>query len=343
MRKVNFIYEVGHIFNDKKRNISIIDKEVRNVRRIDSKTKKEYLANEKWYKYHCNKCGNEDWIIEGAIKSKEIKGQEVGCNVCCPNPQKIVLGINTIWDKERWMCNLGVSEEDAKKHTPQSNKIIEIVCPYCGERKKCRIGDIYNNRSIGCVCADNISSGEKIIYSILKQLGIGFKYQLSKKDFLWCNKFRYDFYIPSLNIIIETNGEQHYKENTNFKKGLEYIKNNDIEKERLALRNGIEKYIIIDCKKSDMDYIKNSIYNSDLINVLKLSNVDWDECFKFTFERNLIKIACEYKKYNPNLTTSDIGGIMGFNYNTIRNWLKIGNRLGWCEYIPTKAVNKKNK
>ena len=25
------------------------------------------------------------------------------------------LGVNTIWDKARWMCDLGISEEDAKR------------------------------------------------------------------------------------------------------------------------------------------------------------------------------------------------------------------------------------
>ena len=43
-------------------------------------------------------------------------------------------------------------------------------------------------------------------------------------------------------------------------------------------------------------------------------------------------MACNYKKDNPNLTTTKRGELMGFNYNTIRNWLKIGTKLGWCEY-----------
>ena len=332
MRKIKWCLEVNDELIDNNRDITIIEREIRKVERKDSKTGKIYLANEKWYKYHCNKCGNEDWNIEGAIKPKSIKGLSTGCNVCCHNPQKIVLGINTIWDKARWMCDLGVLEEDAKKYTPQSNKKIEVICPHCGESKICRISDIYNNHSIGCICADNIPSGEKAIYFILRQLGIDFKFQLTKKDFNWCDRFRYDFYIPSINTIIETNGEQHYKETTNFKSKLEDIVNNDKAKKELALKNKIKNYIVIDCRKTNFDYIKENILNSELSLLLDLSVIDWGKCEEFIFNKNLIKIACNYKKDNPNLTTTKIGELMGFNYNTIRNWLKIGTKLGWCEY-----------
>lgn len=336
MREIKWVINVGDSFKEEKRDITIIERKIRRVKRTDNKTKKEYIANEKWYKYHCNKCGNEDWVIEGAIKPKEMKGQSVGCNVCIANPLKAVLGRNTIWDKARWMCDLGVSEKDAKTYAPQSNKRIEVVCPHCGNIKMCNIADIYNNHSIGCVCSDKVSSGEKIVYSILKQLCIEFKYQLTKRDVDWCDGYRYDFYIPILDTIIETHGEQHYKETTNFKKTLKYIKDNDDTKKNLALQNGISKYIVIDCKKSNLDYIKDNIYQSELANLIDLKKIDWDECFRFTFENNLIKEACTYKKDNPNYTTTDIAKIMGFNYNTIRNWLKIGNKLGWCNYIPTK-------
>ena len=60
--------------------------------------------------------------------------------------------------------------------------------------------------------------------------------KLTKKDFNWCDRFRYDFYIPSINAIIETNGEQHYKETTNFKSKLEDIVNNDKAKKRISIK-----------------------------------------------------------------------------------------------------------
>ena len=39
---------------------------------------------------------------------------------------------------------------------------------------------------------------------------------------------------------------------------------NDSFKEKLAKDNGIEKYIVINCKESDLSYIKNNVLNSEL-------------------------------------------------------------------------------
>lgn len=107
---MKFKYEVGcNLINDK-RDFIITNREVRPRNRKDG-----YIENEKWYKYICRRCGYTDgWIIEGDL----AKGN--GCSCC--NGYKAVLGINTIWDKARWMCNLGVSENDAKKYRPKSSK-----------------------------------------------------------------------------------------------------------------------------------------------------------------------------------------------------------------------------
>ena len=99
---------------------------------------------------------------------------------------KAKLGINTIWDKARWMLNFGVSEEDAKKYMPQSNKFINVVCPYCGRIKKIKISNIYNQKSIGCICRDGYSYGHKYTYSVLEQLNINFEQNVKPK---WCRFF----------------------------------------------------------------------------------------------------------------------------------------------------------
>ena len=57
MREIKWVINVGDSFKEEKRDITIIERKIRRVKRTDNKTKKEYIANEKWYKYHCNKCG----------------------------------------------------------------------------------------------------------------------------------------------------------------------------------------------------------------------------------------------------------------------------------------------
>ena len=49
----------------------------------------------------------------------------------------------------------------------------------------------------------------------------------------------------------------------------------------LALRNGIDEYIIIDCRKSNLNWIKNNILDSSLVNIFKLDDIDWELCDEY--------------------------------------------------------------
>lgn len=316
-----FKYEIGDIVNG----LLIIDREYR------------IIKGTKWkfYKYRC-KCINEDWIGEGNLN----QGQ--GCNVCGTMPKKIVLGRNTIWDKARWMVDLGVSEEDAKKYMPQSNQEIEVTCPYCGRKKKCRISHIYNYHSISCVCGDGISYPEKFVYSLLEQLNIKFETQYSPE---WLNsKQKYDFYLSDYNTIIETHGIQHYEE-SNRGRSLQEEQENDRIKKELALNNGITNYIVIDCRNSEISWIKEQIFNSDLSKLFDLSKIDWNKCHEFACS-NLVKEVCNYwhehREINgEDIFTTDVSKVFNLDRTTISRYLKKGAKLGWCNYDP-KEEQKKN-
>ena len=318
MKEIKWFYNIDDKIKDEKRNIVIIDREIRQRIMHKKDRKNPCTLNEKWYKYKCLKCGNEDWITEGHLKDGN------GCNACGLFPKKIVLGINTIWDKARWMCDLGISEEDAKNNFPQSADKIEVICPLCGNKKKCRIRTVYNDKSIGCICSDKQSYPEKFIYSILKQINVEFETQYSPK---WINGKRYDFYIPKFNAIIEVHGEQHYR-HTGRGRSLQEEQENDKLKEEIALDNGIN-YIVIDCRESTLNWIKDNILKSKLNNLFDLENIDWIKCEKFAISNNLIKIACEYKKDNPNMTYTEIGKIMGYERHAIKRWIEKGKKLNW--------------
>ena len=151
-----FKIEIGQTFKDNKRDLTIINREYRIKERKDGSKLKD-----KWYKYRCNKCGNEDWIVEYNL----LKGNS--CNVCRCYNSKPKLGFNTIYDTDKWMINLGVSEEDAKKYTSKSGQKIKVKCPNCGKEKEIVISKIYDRKSIGCTCSDGTSYPEKFIISLL--------------------------------------------------------------------------------------------------------------------------------------------------------------------------------
>lgn len=336
----NFKFDNGVLLQDK--NITIIDREHR-IRYKNNNDK----CNDKYYKYHCNKCNNEDWIDEGNL----LKG--TGCNACCIPPQKVVLGINTMWDTDRWMINLGVSEEDSKTHTHAQKKKVKVICPDCGREKEISIHQLYVNKSIGCICGDGGKYPEKFMISVLEQLQVNFKAEFSPK---WCkyadykdkNKIktgRYDFlleniFINSKQVIIETDGSWHKSDNLMNgvkKEESEYI---DSNKDELALIYGCE-VIRIDCIKSTLTFIKQSILNSKLNQLFDLSKIDWNKAEEFALS-NRVKEACDL--WNSGVeSTKEIGEIMKLAYATICTYLNKGTKLGWCNYEGKHEANKNKR
>lgn len=332
MREVNFKLEIGQEIKDSKRDLIIVDREIKPRYTKEGKFK----CNDKWYKYKCLKCGNEDWIVESSIFTG------AGCNTCCFPPIKIVLGFNTIWDKARWMYDLGVSEEDAKKYAPQSNQKIIVKCPNCSREKEMLISNIYRYKSICCSCGDEISYPEKFVINLLDQLNIEYLFQFVSN---WSNNKRYDFYFEynDKKYIIETHGSQHYVL-SGFSTPKEEQQNDQYKKE-LALKNNINYYIELDCRKSNVEWIRNSIINSELNSIFDLSQIDWLKCEEFALS-NMVKEICNYWRQHYEINNEEISIIhlckkFKLNRTTIRKYLDQGTKLGWCNYNTSLLIKNK--
>lgn len=285
-----------------------------------------------WVRHNCEKCNYHEYKVQ---PTNLLQGR--GCPVCSGREAK--LGVNTIWDTDRWMCGLGISEEDAKKYKSKSNKKIAVICPNCGKKKEAVIYHIYANKSIGCPCGDGKSYPEKFTLNLLEQLDIEFETEYKPR---WIDNKRYDFYIPKLNIIIEAHGIQHYKEKfIRFNnRTFEEEQANDKIKREIALANGIKYYIELDCRESNLEYIKNSILHSELNKLFDLSKVDWQQCAEFA-NKNIVKEVCNYwSNKREDETTVDLGNIFNLSRNSIINYLKRGTKLGWCDYDPKEEMRK---
>lgn len=322
-------YEVNTVIQDDKRDIVITDR----FRKPTTHAKQK-----KYYKYTCNKCGWED----GEICENDLtKGN--GC-ACCRG-LTVVEGINDIPTTTPWMVKyFQGGYEEAKLYTRSSQKYIIPICPECNRVKDARvkIGDIYKYKSISCDCSGGKSYGEKFITELLTQLNIDYIHECSSKDLQWIKKKRYDFYIPSHNCIIEVHGKQHYGEKFLISKRsfVDEVKN-DARKRELAKENGIDIYIELDCRKSDMDYIKSSIINSSLHDLFNLSRIDWLKCNEYALG-NLVKTVCEY--YNENdISLAELSGIFKISSTTAREYLKTGTKFGWCNYDPKITKSKASR
>lgn len=335
-----FKYNIGYKWND----CEVIDKEYRKQKQKPDKQGRVYVKNEKWYKYKCLRCGYEGWIIEGSL----IKG--IGCT-CCSN-QKAVLGINTIWDTDRWMCDLGVSEEDAKKYTPGSNKKIEVTCPDCATKKNISIKTIKSRKSIGCNCSDGFSYISKYILNVIKQLNINYntevkydwnKYINPKNNKLTQASIDFVIYKDGREIPLEADGGFHRKDNNMTGITAEMQQDIDQQRDKNCLKHLREETIRI----SDEGDIKENILNSKLNELFDLSNIDWSKCEEFAL-KNIVREVCEY--WNQKKDCESVTNLINaFNSDrvSIIKYLKKGTSIGWCNYDEEKeyikGVRKLNK
>lgn len=238
---------------------------------------------------------------------------------------------NLIVNREPWMIDYLVDKNDAYKYTFSSTKEIKMECPYCKRTKLHKISYLYRSKHLPCPCGDNWSYPNKFVYYLLESLNINFEVE---KQFDWSQNRIYDdyFIFNGVRIIIENHGEQHYKnrdDNSVFK-NISYQKNNDTLKKKLALENGIDFYFEIDCRKSNIEWIKNSIINSGLLQVLSVdvNAIAWDKCAKFA-NSNMKKYICDYVTQHSNKTYYEIAKELKLSYDTIKTTINEGRKIGW--------------
>ena len=191
----------------------------------------------------------------------------------------VIPGVNDIATVAPWMITWFKDPTIPYTHTVTSKHMVDWICPYCQtEIKNKTISNFYYYGKVVCPnCSDGISYPERFLSNLLTSLDIDFKFH---EDFIWSNERIYDFYIPSIDCIIETHGKQHYT--NSWSSGVDKmrdttIQENDIYKYKLAKENGISNYVVLDCQISDAQYIMNNILKSELIKFYDFSNVNWTD------------------------------------------------------------------
>lgn len=273
------------------------------------------------------KCGHE-WEAVSYSRARD----NLGCPYC--TNQKTLIGFNDIHTTNPKMSKSLVNFEDGLKYTQGSNRRVEFKCPDCEHYiGKKSIVNIFSN-GISCPrCSDGKSYPEKFVSNLLAKLGIEFNNDIG---FSWSDSRRYDFYLPDYNMIIEVHGGQHY--NGKFKTLRGRDKNteeaNDKMKKKLAIKNNIKHYFIIDARYSELDWIKKSILESDISRFFDLNSINWQDIHEKSLS-SLVFIIC--KEYNStNILTKQLAKKYGLDVGTIYSYLKKGKRIGITRYTHDK-------
>lgn len=208
-----------------------------------------YRQNTKKYsvQVHCLLCGSDfekDW--ESFMINQT-------CPYCQSKHNLNTAGFQTMLPAEYTL----VSE-----YTGTENKV--LIKHQCGFIWKIKphifVGKLAHGY-IGCPhCNHKRSKGEQKIARFLERNNI--KYY-NEYIFPWSSnsKFRYDFYVPDYNLIIEYMGEQHYKEINFYHDTLEERQEYDQIKEKEAKEHSYNYLVIPFNKYQDIDTILHDWFN----------------------------------------------------------------------------------
>ncbi|WP_299831512.1 zinc-ribbon domain-containing protein [uncultured Metabacillus sp.] len=245
---------------------------------------------------------------------------------------------NCLWTTHPEAAKLLKDKKRGYEITAGMNGKEEFKCPNCNYSEPKIIQSVVKKGFSCPMCSDGYSYPEKFVYNMLKQLNIKTERQ---KVFDWsknvdhenkklCGLKRYDFYLPDLNCIIEAHGEQHYyTKRRQFKRNNEEERENDKLKKDVALKNNIGHYIAIDCSKSNPEFIKENIINSNIDKLIDIKHVNWGECHSFAIS-SLVEVACSlWSKYK---STVEISKVVDVDKATVRRYLIQGSKIGLCDY-----------
>lgn len=255
--------------------------------------------------YICEKHGEFNATWNNMSKIKKYKK----CPYCLG---QLVNNINCVATTNPELIKYFVNPDDCYKYTANSNKKVNLRCFNCHNDKYMAINTL-TRAGIGCsYCGCGVSIPEKFVNNIINNCE-------KEVSFNWSNNKRYDFYIPSSNMIIETHGIQHYK-NSNRGRNLNEEQENDEFKKRLAIENGILYYIEIDCRYSTLEWLKENCIK-ELSGYFDLSNIEWENIW--VNSQKSVKIEA-WDLFNRGLNRIEISKILKISYQTTIQYIKDG-------------------
>lgn len=183
-------------------------------------------------KQHCIcDCGKEKDISRSSL----VAGLTKSCGCLHKEKMNQILKKNIIGQRFGLQT---VLEELPERN--QNQKIVYKCQCDCGTIRDVVGANLLNHGSQSCGCL-KMSHGEFKIYQILKENNIDFIREQHPQNSNIFQNARYDFYIPSLKLLIEYDGKQHFKvKGSGQDEPLDEIKKRDSLKNQQAKENGFQ-------------------------------------------------------------------------------------------------------
>lgn len=276
-----------------------------------------------WVKIYCTMCGQ---FFDKMLTTPYISNKKCNCSVCIN--RVIIRGYNDVATTRPDLIKYFKDKNDAFKYGHGMTNQLTFICPDCGFEKELRI-EVLARQGFGCpCCGDGVSYPNKFMRSCLRQLSVDkmiFEYSPQ-----WAKRYFYDCYFEykGCKYLIEVDGQQHFKESSDFEMTLAEVQERDKEKTALAEQNDYT-LIRIDAQKSNKDYLSCQIKHSLLSTLFDMNKVNWEQCEEEA-TTNLAKEICLYaEKTMPN-KYRDICQVFNVCADTIKKYLLQGIKFGWC-------------
>lgn len=195
--------------------------------------KEEYAGVDMNVRFICPKHGEKTMIMDNLLNGHVCYecSYEYRASLLRNSAEKIISDIESINNNK--LLN---PEDYLNAITPN----LKILCGCCGENVFYTSYSNYIRHEVNrCkYCSSVESLGEKTVRLVLEKININF---IQEKRFEDCKNIRslpFDFYIPSLNLIIEYDGEQHYYP-VFGEESFQNTQKNDLIKNDYCAKNGI--------------------------------------------------------------------------------------------------------
>lgn len=166
----------------------------------------------------CNVCNHtfkqSIHVLKSNLKKVKDKENSFGCAVCSGKLKK-----NTEKFKKE-VYNLVKDEYEVLGEYIDTDTYIRMKHNKCNTIYKVRPNDFLNSDNRCPSCFSNISNASKFIEQYLTKNNIIFIKEKKFKDCKYKKQLPFDFYLPEYNLLLEYDGEQHFKnsfKNTDFK------------------------------------------------------------------------------------------------------------------------------
>lgn len=222
-----------------------------------------------------------------------------------------------------------IKKEEAINLSKKSGKKILCECLECNLSKKIIVKDLVN-RGFSCLCTNGVSYPELFFSAYLEAKKLEYETQVEFNNSLK----RIDFYIPSLNVYVETHGVAHYNPNHPWYKKTH---KSDLIKINWCIKNK-KQLIELDCRKSTFKFIKDSIEQSVLPNIHDSEIKTILNLIRKTKRYDTKKIIKMYK--DDKKSVYQIASELGFSHFVVSNVLQKNNVQLHNDTVNTRRMVK---